>query len=132
MLDSLRPPTLVAAALLLGLQAVGLMTMAIGAARSAPAEPEPGEAEAVIGSVSVAPVVGFLVLAGLLVLVVGIGMWRRKRWSRGAAVAWSVLLVLVGLSQLGENLVVGLGVSAVALATAVCAVVSPTRLALEA
>lgn len=72
----------------------------------------------------------FVVLVAFGAALVGVGLWRRRRWARGPAVAWSVLVVLVGASQIAVNPPVGIAIVAVGLLGAGSAAAPSTRAAL--
>lgn len=114
-----RPVTLVVAVALLALQAGAFVALGVAVAAA-------GSADG-----ATYPVVVFAVVLGVLVALVAWSLWRRRRWARGAAVAWSLLLVLVGASQLGVNPAAAIGVILVGLGSTVCAVAPATRLALD-
>uniref|UniRef100_UPI0028AC2C5E hypothetical protein n=1 Tax=Miniimonas arenae TaxID=676201 RepID=UPI0028AC2C5E len=115
-----RPRTLVLAVVLLLLQAVGFAALAVGVLVTTAGDER----------VASLPVLAFALLAAVAVAAVGRSLWRRRRWARGAAVAWSLLLVLTGLSQLSVNAPVAVGLAVLGLATAAAAVAPATRLAL--
>lgn len=116
--DPRRPATLVAAVALLTLQAAAFVTLGVAVAAS-------GSGEDVTYPVSI-----FAFVVGVLLGLVAWSLWRRRAWARGAAVAWSLLLVLVGASQFGTNPRAAIVVVLVGLVSAGCAVAPATRLAL--
>lgn len=116
-----RPVTLVGCVALLALQAGAFAALAV-AVGTGPA-PEAGAG-------ALYSVVLFTALAALILLTLAVSMWRLRRWTRGAATAWGVLLALVGLAQLSVNLPVALAVAVVGALTAGLAVAPATRLAL--
>lgn len=113
-----RPVTLVVAAVLLALQAVGFvgLTAAIVADGVRAGDAAAGIATAV-----------FTAVVALGAALVAVGLWRRRRWSRGPAVAWSVLVVLVGASQFSVNPGVAVAIIVVGLVGAVAAASPATR-----
>ncbi len=117
-----RPIALVVAAALLALQSVGFLglTVAIVADATAADDTAAGVATAAFTAV---------VAAGAA--LVAIGLWRRRRWARGPAVAWSVLVVLVGASQFSVNPGVALAIIAVGVVGAVATASPATRAALD-
>lgn len=116
-----RPVTLVLAVALLALQAGMLAALAVAVWLST------------TGAVALAlPVIGFAGAFALLVGAVAFALWRRRRWARGAGVAWSMLMALVGASQLGSNLFAAIVFVLVGLGTVAALVAPATRLALEA
>lgn len=124
-----RPASLVTAVALLSLQAVAFAVLGAGIAVTPVGE----QADATAGQVY--PVLLFTVVVVLLLGAVAWSLWRLRRWARGAAVAWSLLMTVVSLSSLSQPLVnvpLLLVTAAVTLATAVAAILPATRLALEA
>ncbi len=116
-----RPVTLVVCMALLALQAGAFAALAVAVGTG----PAPAS-----GAGALYPVVLFTALAALILLVLAVSMWRLRRWTRGAATAWGVLMLLVGLSQLSVNAPVALAVAVVGALTAGLAVAPATRLAL--
>lgn len=114
------PVTLVASVAFLVLQAgmLGALAVAVAAFSELPG--------------TALPVVGFAAVFAVLVGVVAFALWRRRRWARGAGVAWSLLMALVGASQLGSNLTAAVLFIVIGLGTVGVLVAAPTRLALEA
>lgn len=117
-----RPLTLVVAVVLLALQVGAFAALAVAVAAS------PGGAD----EGARFPVVVFATLAAVLLAVVTLSLWRLRRWARGPAVAWSILMVLTGFSQLGVNVLAAIAVIVIGLVGAVTAAAPATRLALEA
>ncbi|PWD50269.1 hypothetical protein C8046_05935 [Serinibacter arcticus] len=116
-----RPVSLVVATAVLALQALVFLALTVAVLTDAL---EVGEAAA-----GLAIGVFTLVVAAGATLV-AVGLWRRRRWARGPAVAWSVLVVLVGASQLSVNALVAIAVVLVGLVGAVSAAAPSTREAL--
>ncbi|MBN8883809.1 MAG: hypothetical protein J0H73_16050 [Salana multivorans] len=116
-----RPVTLVACVALLALQAGAFVALGIAVVTG----PTPAE-----GAGAVYPVAVFTLLAGALLAIMALHLWRLRRWPRGAATAWGVLLMLVGLAQLSVNGPVAIAVALAGAATAVTAFAPATRLAL--
>lgn len=112
-----RPATLRVAFVLLLIQAAALLAFA-------------GAVTATSGDDGIV-VTAFCTLVGAGVLVLAVGLWRLQRWSRGAGVAWSLLVFLIGCSQLGANLPTALAIASAGLGTAALLVWPTTRLALE-
>lgn len=116
------PPTVLVASLLLAVQAAAFGSLAVTVA-----------VEAVRGSSSggTAAVVGFAVVFALVLGGLSVALWRRRRGARGPALAWSLLLVLAGGSQLSVNAPVAVAVVVLALVAAAALVHPQTRLALR-
>lgn len=110
-----RPPSLVLAVALLALQA-GILAALAASIAVGPSE----------GGSSF-PVVLFIALFAGLVALVATALWRFRRWARGAATAWSILMVLIGFSQLGANLFAAIVIIAVGLGTTAALLVPATR-----
>ena len=117
-----RPVALVVAAALLALQAVGFLGLTVAIVADAVAADD-----AVAGIATAA----FTAVVALGAALVAVGLWRRRRWARGPAVAWSVLVVLVGASQLSVNPGVAAAIIVVGLVGAVAAALPATREALS-
>ena len=118
-----RPLALVLAAAVLALQAVvfGAFACVIMAGAAAAGELVSGLATT-----------AFIALIAVGASVVGLGLWRLRRWARGPAVAWSLLVVLIGASQLSVNPIVAIGIIVIGLVGAGSAAAPSTRAALTA
>lgn len=74
----------------------------------------------------------FIALIAVGAGLVGLGLWRRRRWARGPAVAWSILIALIGASQLSVNPAAAIGIILIGLVGAGAAAAPSTREALTA
>ncbi|GMA32078.1 hypothetical protein [Litorihabitans aurantiacus] len=99
-----RPWTVVVAAALLALQGLALVVLTAVVVRDSA-----GAGDVAAGLATAA----FTVLLAAAALAVAVGLWRCRRWSRGPAVAWSVLVVLVGASQIPVNAPAALAIVAI-------------------
>lgn len=73
-----------------------------------------GDAESATDALSMG-IIGTVTGAGLVVC--GIGLWTRHRWARAPAIVWQLLMLPIGLYQLGELWYVGVPVILLALTT---------------
>lgn len=90
-----RPVTVLVVVALLALEAIALVILGVSSLVASSGEPQ-----AAGGSVVVAV---FLLALAAVLAVMAVSLWRLKRWARGASVAWSILVVLVGGSQFTVN-----------------------------
>ena len=83
-----RPVGLVAVSVVELLEAAGLVVLGVLALASGPSSQYPQTAYGVGGT---------LLLAGVLLVVVGLGALRGRPWSRTSGLVWQVVQLLVGL-----------------------------------
>lgn len=120
---TVRPRSLLIAVLALVLQAGAFLALTLTLGIEAL-----GDAEVRSASIGV---IGFSLVAAVGLGFIARALWNRKRWSRGPAVAWSILLVLVGASQVSVNPPIAIAVILLGLVTAGAAVAPATREALD-
>ncbi|PFG19172.1 hypothetical protein [Serinibacter salmoneus] len=116
-----RPVTVWVVVALLGLEALTLVVLGVSALLAAGGDGQVG------GSVVVAV---FLLVLALILGALALSLWRLRRWARGACVAWSILVVLVGGSQFGVNPLVATLIVLAGAAGVFAASARPTREAL--
>ena len=119
----MRPRSLLITVLSLVLQAGAFLALTITLGVEAI-----GDAEVRSASIGV---IGFSLVAVIGLALIARALWNLKRWSRGPAIAWSILLVLVGASQFSVNQPIAIAVILLGLVTAGAAVAPATREALD-
>ena len=118
-----RPRSLLIAVLSLVLQAGAFLALTVTLGIEAI-----GDADVRTASIGV---IGFALVATIGLGLIARALWNLERWPRGPVVAWSILLVLVGASQLGVNAPIAVAVIVLGLLTAGAAVAPSTRAALD-
>ncbi len=83
-----RPVGLVVVSVAELLEAAGLVVLAVWAIAAGPSSPYPQTAYGVGGT---------LLLAGALLVLIGLGTFRGRPWSRTSGLVWQVVQLLVGL-----------------------------------